>query len=43
VPDTLFPESLAELRAWAVERWGSLDREVTTEHAFMWHRFQWQD
>jgi SAM-dependent methyltransferase len=43
VPDTLFPESLAELRAWAIARWGSLDREFTTPHAFVWHRFQWRD
>jgi SAM-dependent methyltransferase len=42
VPDTLFPECLGELRAWAVEQWGGLDREFTTPHTFVWHRFQWQ-
>jgi len=42
VPDGLFSESLAELRAWAVAQWGSLDQEFTTPHTFVWHRFQWQ-
>lgn len=41
VPDDFFPECLAELRAWAVSEYGSLDREVTTPYKFMWQRYRW--
>jgi SAM-dependent methyltransferase len=40
VPDGLFAACLDELRAWAVEQWGSLDHEFTTPHTIVWHRFQ---
>lgn len=41
VPDSFFPECLAELRAWAVSEYGSLDREVTTPYKFVWQRYAW--
>jgi SAM-dependent methyltransferase len=41
VPDDFFPECLAELRAWAVSEYGSLEREVTTPYKFMWQRYRW--
>lgn len=41
VPDDFFPKCLAELRAWAVEQWGGLDREFVTPHRFVWQTFHW--
>jgi len=41
VPDDFFPQCLAELRAWAVSEYGSLEREFTTPRKFIWQRFQW--
>jgi SAM-dependent methyltransferase len=41
VPEGFFPGCLDELRAWALDQWGSLDREFTTPHRFLWQRFTW--
>lgn len=41
VPDNFFPECLAELRAWVIGEYGSLEREVTTPYKFMWQRYRW--
>ena len=41
VPDDFFPQCLAELRAWTVNEYGSLEREFTTPHKFIWQRFHW--
>ncbi|MGH2524372.1 MAG: class I SAM-dependent methyltransferase, partial [Anaerolineales bacterium] len=41
VPDDFFPECLAELRAWAVETYGSLEHEFTVPHKFVWQRYWW--
>jgi SAM-dependent methyltransferase len=41
VPDDFFPQCLAELRAWTAAEYGSLEREVTTPHKFIWQRFRW--
>lgn len=42
VPDSFFPECLAELRAWVVSEYGSLEREFTVPHKFVWQKYQWQ-
>jgi len=42
VPDSFFPACLAELRTWAVSEYGSLEREFTVPHKFVWQRYQWQ-
>jgi SAM-dependent methyltransferase len=41
VPDDFFPHCLAELRAWAEQEYGSLEREFTTPRKFVWQRFKW--
>jgi len=41
IPDDFFPQCLAELRAWAINEYGSLDREFTTPRRFIWQRFRW--
>lgn len=41
VPDDFFPRSLAELRAWAVDEFGSLEREFAVSHRFVWQTFRW--
>jgi SAM-dependent methyltransferase len=41
IPDELFAGSLAELRSQAIREYGSLDREFTTPHKFVWQRYQW--
>jgi SAM-dependent methyltransferase len=41
VPEGFFGGCLAELREWALERWGPLDREHTTPHRFLWQKFDW--
>jgi len=41
IPETFFAECLTELRAWAVKKYGALDREFTTPHKFVWQRFRW--
>jgi SAM-dependent methyltransferase len=42
VPGDFFPQCLAELRAWAVGEYGSLEREFTVPHKFVWQRFRWR-
>lgn len=41
VSDDFFPQCLAELRAWALGEYGSLEREFTVPHKFIWQRFRW--
>jgi ubiquinone/menaquinone biosynthesis C-methylase UbiE len=41
VPDDFFPQSLAELREWALREYGSLEREFVVPHKFIWQRFRW--
>jgi SAM-dependent methyltransferase len=41
VPPDLFPRCLAELRAWAAETFGGLDRAYTVAHRFLWQRYTW--
>jgi SAM-dependent methyltransferase len=41
VPDDFFSECLAELRTWAVSEYGSLEREFTVPHKFIWQRYHW--
>lgn len=42
VPDDFFPRCLAELRQWAIAKYGSLDQEFTVPHKFIWQAFQWK-
>ena len=42
VPDNFFGQCLAELRGWALGKWGSLELEFTTPHKFIWQRFRWE-
>jgi SAM-dependent methyltransferase len=42
VPDDFFPQCLADLRAWAIGEYGSLEREFVTPHKFIWQRFRWR-
>ncbi len=41
VPDGFFAVCLAELRAWAANEYGPLEREFTVPHRFIWQRFRW--
>jgi SAM-dependent methyltransferase len=41
VPEEVFAASLTELRAWAAQEYGSLEREFTTAHKFVWQCFRW--
>jgi SAM-dependent methyltransferase len=41
VPDDFFPQCLAELRAWAVAQFGSLDEAFVAPRRFVWQRFRW--
>lgn len=41
VPEHFFAECLAELRAWAVKEFGSLEREFTVAHKFVWQCYRW--
>ncbi|MBI3243393.1 MAG: methyltransferase domain-containing protein [Chloroflexi bacterium] len=40
VPDDFFPRCLAELREWAIARYGNLDQEFTVPHKFIWQAFR---
>lgn len=40
VPDDALADAVAELRRYAVERFGSLNVEVESEQEFMWKRFR---
>jgi SAM-dependent methyltransferase len=40
-PPDLFPRCLAELRAWAVAAYGSLDAAYVVPHRFIWQRYTW--
>jgi SAM-dependent methyltransferase len=42
VPDDFFPRCLAELRKWAIAKYGSLDQEFTVPHKFIWQAFRWE-
>lgn len=41
VPEHFFAECLAELRAWAQNEFGSLEREFTVAHKFVWQCYRW--
>jgi ubiquinone/menaquinone biosynthesis C-methylase UbiE len=41
-PPGFFGRCLAELRAWAIERYGPLETEFTVPHRFVWQKFQWR-
>jgi hypothetical protein len=41
VPDGFFAACLAELRAWAVGAFGSLEAAYEVPHRFIWQRFSW--
>ncbi len=42
VPDDFFSRCLAELRQWAIAKYGSLDQEFTVPHKFVWQTFRWK-
>ncbi len=42
VPDDFFSRCLAELRQWAIAKYGSLDQEFTVPHKFVWQAFRWK-
>ena len=42
VPDDFFPRCLAELREWAIAKYGSLNQEFTVPHKFVWQAFRWK-
>jgi len=42
VPESFFPRCLAELRDWATREYGSLEREFTVPHKFVWQWFRWR-
>lgn len=39
LPDDLFPPTVAELRAWALNAFGSLDHEFEVTNTFIWERY----
>jgi SAM-dependent methyltransferase len=41
MPEEFFSRSLAQLRSWAVNEYGALDRVYTVRHRFIWQRFAW--
>jgi SAM-dependent methyltransferase len=41
VPEDFFPRCLAELRAWAVDRFGRLDEAYSLLHRFVWQAYRW--
>lgn len=42
VPADILPECVAELRSWAKNEFGSLDRTYQVKRGFVWQRFCWQ-
>lgn len=42
VPEAFFAQRLAQLREWTVGEFGSLEREFTVPHRFVWQRFRWE-
>ena len=41
VPPEILPECVAELRAWARDEFGSLDKTYQVKRGFVWQRFRW--
>jgi SAM-dependent methyltransferase len=42
VPENAYASCLAQLRSWALEEFGALDREYSVPHRFVWQCFAWR-
>lgn len=43
VPEAIFSECVARLRAWAVKQFGDLDRPLSTPQRFIWELYRFAD